>query len=241
MTSNREFDSVQVFDDSASTYTDKTDPAQDVENSFTFLADDADILYLGDAAKGSVRGSGFQGRAVFRLATKAVLGTGDIIFEYWNGSAWATLTVTDGTSKMTADGILDWDPPANWAQYDVNGVTKYWIRLRCDGALTTNPVALSVFLEKIELPDGLVIDADYYNRLFGKEAKEVDITYASGNPSVIKTTISSLVKIKTQITYTGDNPTTIKTYYEATTITVSITYDGSDNPTDIDTSIGVGY
>lgn len=69
-------------------------------------------------------------------------------WEYWNGSSWAALSVTDGTSDCTVNGTVSFTPPtsAQWARCKVNlkptywgddGV--YWVRLRCTSAGTTAP------------------------------------------------------------------------------------------------------
>jgi hypothetical protein len=67
------------------------------------------------------------------------------VWEYWNGSAWATLTVTDGTSSFTANGSVTWTAPSGWATTSVNGTTLYWVRVRFTGSAPgTNPLVNSV-------------------------------------------------------------------------------------------------
>lgn len=67
------------------------------------------------------------------------------IYEYWNGSSWATLSVTDGTSGLTQDGSLTWTAPGDWATVSVNSVTLYWIRIRFSGSAPgTNPTINSL-------------------------------------------------------------------------------------------------
>ena len=66
--------------------------------------------------------------------------------QYWNG-AWTALTITDNTSNLTTDGTVTFTSAAavNWAKTSVNGVTRYWIRLRSPGTnITTAPTAYSV-------------------------------------------------------------------------------------------------
>lgn len=61
--------------------------------------------------------------------------------EYWNGSAWAALTIlADGTEALAGTtlgqtGAITWDCPADWRQraLDVLG-TKYWLRFSHNGA-----------------------------------------------------------------------------------------------------------
>lgn len=60
--------------------------------------------------------------------------------EYSKGSGtWGTLTVTDGTSNLTASGWITWTAPGDWAQDTVNGQTKYWIRISTTTTPTTVP------------------------------------------------------------------------------------------------------
>ena len=60
------------------------------------------------------------------------------VWEYWNGSAWTTLSVTDGTTGFTVDGRVSWTIPGSWATTSVNSVTQYWVRVRYTGS---NPSA----------------------------------------------------------------------------------------------------
>lgn len=63
---------------------------------------------------------------------------GCFTWEYWNGAAWAALTVvdhtsaaaTDGSRAFERDGAIHWVPPADWAQATIDGVTTYWVRCR---------------------------------------------------------------------------------------------------------------
>ncbi len=60
------------------------------------------------------------------------------VLEYWDGSAWQSLTIQDATSNLTANGHITFMPPDGWAPsvFDtMMGVSKdstarFWIRLR---------------------------------------------------------------------------------------------------------------
>jgi hypothetical protein len=78
----------------------------------------------------------------FDLATMGVGGT--YVVEYWNGSAWTALTVTDGTSGFTADGTITWTIPTDWTTKAVNSVTLYWVRIRASANPSTTPTVNSV-------------------------------------------------------------------------------------------------
>jgi len=73
-----------------------------------------------------------------------------LVWEYWNGSDWVTLNVTDNTSGFTVSGLnfVSFEQPDDWTQCDVNGKTKYWIRVRCSAlnSVTTQPKASQLWL-----------------------------------------------------------------------------------------------
>jgi hypothetical protein len=79
----------------------------------------------------------------FVIATARV--GGSVTWQYWNGSAWATLTLhTDGTSGLTATGQAYFYPPSDWAQTSVNSSnTKFWVRAVVAGQ-STAPVYTTV-------------------------------------------------------------------------------------------------
>lgn len=64
-----------------------------------------------------------------------------IVWEYWNGSSWATLTVQDSSNgfRIMGGGSVHWVIPATWATTTVNGVLGYWVRARIS-AVGASPV-----------------------------------------------------------------------------------------------------
>ncbi len=67
------------------------------------------------------------------------------VWEYWNGSAWSTLTVEDRTSGFTSSSMVRWRVPSDWATKSVNNVTMYWVRVRISGSVpVTNPLVYSM-------------------------------------------------------------------------------------------------
>ena len=61
-------------------------------------------------------------------------------WQYWNGSSWTALTVTDGTSGMTTNGQVHFSPPSAWTPVALGGSrNQYWIRFLRSSA-TVNPV-----------------------------------------------------------------------------------------------------
>lgn len=99
---------------------------------FTFFAQPVigDITYFRMQAKFS--------KLIVNLGTAGI--GGSVAWEYWNGSAWMALSTSDGTAGLTASGTVSWAPPSDWATTAVNGTTGYWVRVRCTGAPSTNPL-----------------------------------------------------------------------------------------------------
>lgn len=122
-----------VFLDNAGAFTNVTAAA----NSVT-AADVAPVDTVGNAI--------YLGHSSTFIALCGTLSTagagGTYALEYWNGSAWVTLTQTNGTTAVltSANIHMCWKVPTNWAQTAVNGTTKYWVRLRCTATHTADPV-----------------------------------------------------------------------------------------------------
>lgn len=55
--------------------------------------------------------------------------------EYWNGSAWVPLTITDTTNLLTQDGTISWTAPGNWATTTDGTFTGYLVRFTTYTAL----------------------------------------------------------------------------------------------------------
>lgn len=55
-----------------------------------------------------------------------------VVWEYWNGSSWATLTAQDNTDGFRNEGTnsIAWFIPSSWATTSVNSITGYWVRAR---------------------------------------------------------------------------------------------------------------
>lgn len=62
-------------------------------------------------------------------------------WEYWNGSAWVALTVTDETNNWANDGNTSFTPPVDWAKTVVNSVGPiYYIRVgTVSGSFSVEP------------------------------------------------------------------------------------------------------
>lgn len=73
--------------------------------------------------------------------TLTVVGVaGSIVWEYWSGAAWSTLTLTDGTAGLTASGVITFAAPGGWAATTVNSsASLFFIRARMTGNWGTIP------------------------------------------------------------------------------------------------------
>jgi len=100
---------------------------------------EGDAIYFGSDYKFS--------KIRINVSTAGVYSDITIVWEYWNGSAWATLTVTDGTNGFQNSGTneVSFTPPGDWAKTTVNGVTMFWVRARAtfgaSPSITTAPLA----------------------------------------------------------------------------------------------------
>jgi cellulose synthase/poly-beta-1,6-N-acetylglucosamine synthase-like glycosyltransferase/mannose-6-phosphate isomerase-like protein (cupin superfamily) len=116
----------------------------DVANDYTFdfNADDAnnrgEFLWIGTDSR-------FTG-VNYELTTQGVGSSAVFTWEYWNGTSWSSLTVTEGVSGSdtfeTTSGTFYFSDPGNWFPYSVNGSTDlYYIRGHLEsGSYTTDPI-----------------------------------------------------------------------------------------------------
>jgi hypothetical protein len=79
------------------------------------------------------------------------VGTWTITWEYYNGSTYTALSgVTDGTSGFTANGVVSWTIPGDWADDTQNGQGPFrYIRARLSAftSLTTQPLGTKAKLD----------------------------------------------------------------------------------------------
>ena len=123
-----------AIEDDGGVFTDQTADAQDTGNN------DVDVFSsnaIGDAFYIGGHDT-FAGLTINGPSTNG--GTGVGVWEYWNGSSWATLTTTlDDSNVLQSLPILSfnpadevrWDPPVDWATTTVNGQGPfYYVRAR---------------------------------------------------------------------------------------------------------------
>lgn len=118
-----------------------------------------------------------------KTASLVTPGTGSVIREYWNGSAWVTFTAmaTDADSpyEQRADdmGTVIGSEQVRFGSCDdqvlktINGIEKYWIRFRITSALTSSGT-----VEQIKLhTNRFEINADGFSEYFGNGIYEKDL------------------------------------------------------------------
>lgn len=104
-------------------------------------------------------------------------GTGGftIVWEYWDGDTWETLSATDGTSSLSVLGenLVSWTIPGDWATTTINSQGPfYYVRARYTaGAVTVTPLGRKTTLNvtkylpfnqnRIILPAGLTVVASW--------------------------------------------------------------------------------
>lgn len=122
-----------------------------------------DAMYFGiQTSAGSGLPAGPFNSVVLDIATAALAAGGlSVQWEYWDGSAWSSLSVIDNTDGFQETGInsVHWVQPDDWATNTVNGVTAYWVRVRVTAVsgAWTQPIAqdapYTIVRNVIDVPD----------------------------------------------------------------------------------------
>src|SRR5574343_353982 len=87
-------------------YVDNSVEADSVNGTpFDLLTDTDEFVYFGKATK-------FK-EIYLGLAVNGSYAS--VLWEYWDGSAWQTLSVAGAGADLGADGKVNWTPPNNWA------------------------------------------------------------------------------------------------------------------------------
>lgn len=129
------FDTVFTFNGVA-TYTDQTTEAKTTAGTaFTVMYNSTQYLYLGKTT---------TWKDISFVLSATATASNTLVTQYWDGSTWATLTVTDGTANLQNNGTITFTIPGGWAQTAVNGTTRYWVRLAFASTPSTAPTVLAV-------------------------------------------------------------------------------------------------
>ena len=149
-------DNLRVFTVTpALVYTDRTAAASEKDATY-FPAFDGvaagNMLYIGH--ENTVIGFGFPGVKLVDIATTIDLGTGSIVWEYWNGVAWVSyyiMSTVSGPPYNTKAQQVFSDPASgdeqvyfgdmdSWTTTTVNGVDGWWVRVQIVTDITTAPI-----------------------------------------------------------------------------------------------------
>jgi hypothetical protein len=178
---NGQFSAVYFFDKSAGTFTDETTDAFSTSVSDVTMCgeggaqDNADYLYLGSRVLfgHSLNSSG--PRPYFEITSLA--GSGTVVVEYWNGSAWTNATLTvENTLGFSVSGEMRWNTPANWAQNTVEGQTLYWVRIRRTTNPSTTVIASRIYLlQLLDIVSNLSQDGPYITVPLANTVKQTEI------------------------------------------------------------------
>ena len=85
------------------------------------------------------------------ISTAATYGADSVEWEYWNGSAWTSLTIiydeTDtnnqsGTRPFMQDGQIIFSAPTAWASTTVNGQAGFWVRARIKSGFNVTQIPI---------------------------------------------------------------------------------------------------
>lgn len=123
-------DFTQMWMDNAGAFTDETTDINDVGT--------ADVTITNTVANAWYFGYDYKfNHMVLQISTASAGGT--IVWEYWNGSAWTTLTMA-GVLTATGWAKFSWTTPASMAATTVNSVSKFYVRMRISVVFTTAPI-----------------------------------------------------------------------------------------------------
>lgn len=62
------------------------------------------------------------------LKNAAAMG-GSLSFEYFDGTSFVALTVSDDTKDLYRSGFINWSKPSKWSETAIAGASAFWIRV----------------------------------------------------------------------------------------------------------------
>ena len=134
---SRGFDALKYYDDSDVEYDDMEGAYERPNNTPKTLFDDIDdYLYIGSKT------AQFTAIDVYM----DVLGVGGtLVWQYWDGDSWETLTVTNG--GFTANAKMSWTAPGDWAKYIISAIhpdPMYYVRCSASGSPSPDPQVMFI-------------------------------------------------------------------------------------------------
>ncbi len=140
---------VKVYDHGTTTFANKAEGGMTGWTGSDQLTADAGNEQINDAV---YFGGLTLGQLWLDIDTVATYDNDAFVWEYWNGTTWATLTIIydatdtddqDGDRPFQGDGVVVFAPPTNWAKCAVAGTTNWWIRARVTAAAITQTPVMS--------------------------------------------------------------------------------------------------
>ena len=154
-----------------------------------------DSIYFGAATK-------IEGLIVLNVGTAGVHSGVTLQWQYWNGSIWTVLTVTDNTSFFTVAGTntITFTAPADWATTTVNAYSAYWIRCIVTAlatpVLTTAPLGTQGWLQVPAYgriyKNGAALGTERINNTTIYSTFSEDLEFASGDLIQLYAKVSSV-------------------------------------------------
>jgi len=129
----------------AGTWNDLTSDNNDPDTSITLFAGTG----AGNCVYTGVTDHIFTSLLLQEVTTILNPGTGGVISEYWDGSAWSAFNIMTTQGKLqygqqaltlTGDQNIYFGDTPGWAKKTLNGQNAYWARYRITAAITTSPV-----------------------------------------------------------------------------------------------------
>ena len=149
----------------------------------------------------------------------ATNGTGSpaITWEYWDGTSWSALTVTDidtGASTFTSSGKFEWVFPYGWEKTIVNSQNLFWIRGTLTSGYTINPqiatVTIRDSISKVIEPRNFTFETfgkvTFTDDFIPNGTKNIRVNYNYGDdttPELIKELIVLVASIEAYVTLSG--------------------------------------
>ena len=104
-----------------------------------------DAVYFGEAAP-------FGMIQIDMSATNQTYNADSLAWEYWDGGAWASLSIAydqtdttaqDGLRSFQQDGYIVFGAPTDWATTTIDSQSAFWIRARCNATVDITQIGLT--------------------------------------------------------------------------------------------------
>ena len=159
----------------------------DETNDYTF-----DLLGIDSSSAGDYFFLGSEeqfGGLAITLETEGILEGGNMVWEYWTGTDWSTLSINNGkgAANLVSDGVFHFTPPANWSKYSLSNAQEYYYirgHLENGASYQVSPIEDTIktdilLLQHFDAPAGTdliySIPANYQTADFNKGSPPVSV------------------------------------------------------------------